>query len=83
MGRRRIAAVSLFFLAGAVASAQRPDCSIRPPRGTPPEELSRMAKVTSKDAEARATSAGGTSSEGSAAMGCSRVRSSLGVMGGA
>ena len=54
MGRPAIAAASLFFLAGAVASAQKPDCSIRPPRGTSQEDLARMAKVTSQDAEARA-----------------------------
>ena len=54
MRRPPIAAASFFFLAGAVASAQKPDCSIRPPRGTSQEDLSRMAKVTSKDAEARA-----------------------------
>lgn len=44
---------SLFF-AAALASAQKPDCSIRPPRGASHEDLSRLAKVTSKDAEARA-----------------------------
>ena len=54
MRRPLIAAASFFFLAGAVANAQKPDCSIRPPRGTSQEDLSRMAKVTSKDAEARA-----------------------------
>ena len=54
MRRPGIAAASLFFLAGAVASAQKPDCSIRPPRGTSQEDLARMAKVTSQDAEARA-----------------------------
>jgi uncharacterized protein (TIGR02246 family) len=54
MGRRPIAAVSVLFLSAALATAQKPDCSIRPPRGTSQEDLSRMAKVTSKDAEARA-----------------------------
>jgi uncharacterized protein (TIGR02246 family) len=49
-----MAAASFFFTVAALASAQKPDCSIRPPRGTSHEDLSRMAKVTSKDAEARA-----------------------------
>jgi uncharacterized protein (TIGR02246 family) len=54
MRRPPIAAASFFFFVAALASAQKPDCSIRPPRGTSQEELSRMANVTSKDAEARA-----------------------------
>jgi uncharacterized protein (TIGR02246 family) len=54
MGRRPIAAASFFFFVAALANAQKPDCSIRPPRGASHEDLSRMAKVTSKDAEARA-----------------------------
>ncbi len=54
MGRRPIAAASFFFFVAAFANAQKPDCSIRPPRGTSQEDLSRMAKVTSNDAEARA-----------------------------
>jgi uncharacterized protein (TIGR02246 family) len=54
MRRPPIAAAGFFFLAAALASAQKPDCSIRPPRGSSPEELSRLAKVSSRDAEARA-----------------------------
>jgi uncharacterized protein (TIGR02246 family) len=53
MRRLPITAVFLFFTA-ALASAQKPDCSIRPPRGSSQEDLARMAKVTSRDAEARA-----------------------------
>src|SRR5450830_1203241 len=48
------AALGLILLVAPFANAQKPDCSVRPPRGTSQEELSRMAKVTSKDAEARA-----------------------------
>lgn len=54
MRRPPVAAASFFFFIAALASAQKPDCSIRPPRGTSQEDLTRMAKVTSKDAEARA-----------------------------
>jgi uncharacterized protein (TIGR02246 family) len=54
MRRPPIAAASFFFFAAALANAQKPDCSLRPPRGASHEDLSRMAKVTSKDAEARA-----------------------------
>jgi uncharacterized protein (TIGR02246 family) len=54
MRRPPIAAASFFFLVAAFANAQKPDCTIRPPRGTSHEDLSRMAKVTPKDAEARA-----------------------------
>jgi uncharacterized protein (TIGR02246 family) len=53
MRRPPILAAGLLFLA-ALANAQKPDCTIRPPRGTSQEDLARMAKVTSKDAEARA-----------------------------
>ena len=42
------------FLAAPLASAQKPDCSIRPPRGTGQSELRSLAKISSKDAEARA-----------------------------
>ena len=52
--RRPIVAISFLFLAASLATAQKPDCSIRPPRGASHEDLSRMAKMTSKDAEARA-----------------------------
>jgi uncharacterized protein (TIGR02246 family) len=44
---------SLFF-AAPLASAQKPDCSIRPARGTGQAELRSLAKISSKDAEARA-----------------------------
>jgi uncharacterized protein (TIGR02246 family) len=54
MRRPPIAAASVFLFVAAHASAQKPDCSIRPPRGTSQEDLSRMAKVTATDAEARA-----------------------------
>jgi uncharacterized protein (TIGR02246 family) len=54
MRRPPIAAASFFFAVAALANAQKPDCSIRPPRGTSQEDLARMAKVSSKDAEARA-----------------------------
>jgi uncharacterized protein (TIGR02246 family) len=54
MRRLPIAAASFFFLVATFANAQKPDCSIRPPRGISHEDLSRMAKVTPKDAEARA-----------------------------
>jgi len=37
--------------------APRPECSIRPPRGTQPAELSRMARITQRDAEKRAAAA--------------------------
>ena len=52
--RRPLFAASLFSLTAALAAAQKPDCSIRPPRGTSPEDLSHMAKLSSRDAEARA-----------------------------
>lgn len=42
------------FLAAPLATAQKPDCSIRPARGTGQAELRRLAKIGSKDAEARA-----------------------------
>ncbi|MGE5715825.1 MAG: SgcJ/EcaC family oxidoreductase [Acidobacteriota bacterium] len=54
MRRPPIAAASSLFFVAALASAQKPDCSIRPPRGTSQEDLARMARVSSKDAEARA-----------------------------
>jgi len=54
MRRPPIAAAGTLLFLAALARAQKPDCSIRPPRGTSPEELSRMAKVSAKDAEARA-----------------------------
>lgn len=42
------------FLAAPFATAQKPDCSIRPARGTGQDELRRLAKISSKDAETRA-----------------------------
>ncbi len=36
------------------ASAQKPECSIRPPRGTGQADLRALARVSAKDAEARA-----------------------------
>lgn len=44
----------LLLLGAPLATAQKPDCSIRPPRGTGQDELRRLAKISSKDAEARA-----------------------------
>ncbi|MEO8585636.1 MAG: SgcJ/EcaC family oxidoreductase [Acidobacteriota bacterium] len=45
---------SLLLLAAPLASAQNPDCSIRPPKNTDPAELRRLVKISAKDAEARA-----------------------------
>ena len=42
------------FLAAASGTAQTPECSIRPPRGTGQAELRGLARISSKDAEARA-----------------------------
>jgi uncharacterized protein (TIGR02246 family) len=44
----------LLLLAAPFATAQKPDCSIRPARGTGQDELRRLAKISSKDAETRA-----------------------------
>ncbi len=52
MGRPLTA--SLVLLVASFANAQKPECSIRPARGTSQAELVSMARVTSKDAEARA-----------------------------
>ena len=53
--RRTTAAICfLLFLAAPLATAQKPECSIRPPRNTDQAELRRLAKMSSKDAEARA-----------------------------
>jgi hypothetical protein len=41
----------------AAPAGAKPECSIRPPRGTAPAELRRMAKITLADASARATAA--------------------------
>lgn len=54
---RHTPTATIFFsllLAAPLASAQKPDCSIRPPRGTGQSELRSLAKISSKDAEARA-----------------------------
>jgi uncharacterized protein (TIGR02246 family) len=48
------AALGLILLVAPFANAQKPECSIRPPRGTPSDELSRMAKINARDAEAKA-----------------------------
>jgi len=42
------------FLAAPLATAQKPECSIRPARGTSQDDLRRLVKISSKDAEARA-----------------------------
>jgi uncharacterized protein (TIGR02246 family) len=54
MRRPPIVAASFFFLVAPFANAQKPECSIRPARGTGHAELVSMTRVTSKDAEARA-----------------------------
>lgn len=43
----------LLFLSTA-AHAQKPECSIHPPKRATPAELARLAKITMADAEARA-----------------------------
>jgi hypothetical protein len=40
--------------AASVPASATSDCAIRPPRGTSPDELSRMAKISSAEAERRA-----------------------------
>lgn len=40
--------------AASVPTGAKPECSIRPPRGTSPDELARMAKISSAEAERRA-----------------------------
>ena len=52
--RRPLIAASLALLVAPFASAQKPECSIRPARGTSQAELVSMARVTSQDAQARA-----------------------------
>src|SRR5664279_1129220 len=42
------------FLAAPLASAQKPECSIRPARGTGHAELRSLVKISPKDAETRA-----------------------------
>jgi len=54
MRRPLTAAAAFCLIAPALANAQKPECSIRPARGTSQAELASMARVTSKDAEARA-----------------------------
>jgi uncharacterized protein (TIGR02246 family) len=44
----------VLLLAGPIALAQKPDCSIRPPRGAGRDELMSLVRITPKDAEARA-----------------------------
>lgn len=46
--------LSFFLLAARLAAAQKPECSVRPARGTGQTELRGLAKITPKDAEARA-----------------------------
>jgi hypothetical protein len=41
----------------AIAPALKPECSIRPPKGTPQGELSRLSKISQRDSEARAIAA--------------------------
>ena len=52
--RHPLIAASLALLVAPFASAQKPECSIRPARGTSQAELVSMARVTSQDAQARA-----------------------------
>ncbi len=40
--------------AATVSTGEKPECAIRPPRGTSPDELARMAKISSVEAERRA-----------------------------
>ena len=55
MRRVPLSALALLLLA-APALAQKPECSIRAPRGASEADLRRLAKVTAKDAEAKAVS---------------------------
>jgi uncharacterized protein (TIGR02246 family) len=52
--RHPLIAASLALLVAPFASAQKPECSIRPARGTSQAELVSMARVTSQDAQTRA-----------------------------
>jgi uncharacterized protein (TIGR02246 family) len=52
--RRPLTAASLVLLVAPFANAQKPECSIRPARGSSHAELVSMARVASKDAEDRA-----------------------------
>jgi uncharacterized protein (TIGR02246 family) len=53
MRRVRLSALAVLFLA-APASAQKPECSIKAPRGASEADLRRLARVSVKDAEAKA-----------------------------
>lgn len=46
--------ISLLFFAALPATAQKPECSIRPARGTGQADLRSLARITPKDAETRA-----------------------------
>jgi uncharacterized protein (TIGR02246 family) len=48
------AVLGFVLLATRLANAQKPECSIRPARGTSQAELVSMARITSQDAQARA-----------------------------
>ena len=54
MFRSRIAALAAALVLSAPASAQKPECSVRVPRGASEADLKRLAKVPVKDAEATA-----------------------------
>jgi uncharacterized protein (TIGR02246 family) len=54
---RTAAAGLLFLLIPSPSRAQKPDCTLHPPRGTSQADLSRMAKISEKDAESRAVAA--------------------------
>ena len=45
---------AFFFLFAAAARAQKPECSIKAPRGASEADLRRLVKVSVKDAETKA-----------------------------
>lgn len=57
MGRPLTAAAILLLIAPTMSRAQKPECSLRPARGASHADLVSMARVTSRDAEARAIAA--------------------------
>lgn len=54
MRRAPLSALAVLLLAAAPAFAQKPECSIRAPRGASESDLRRLARVSVKDAEAKA-----------------------------
>jgi hypothetical protein len=47
-------------LTATPTGASKPECSLRPPRGTSPAELARMARITAAEAERRAVASVGS-----------------------